>query len=154
MATTGNAARVCHVMVVDDEEQIDEYIQEVLRKRGYSSASFRDPLRALDYFIENAEKVDLVVSDIVMPEMDGIQLARRVAEIRENIPIILLSGYSDRLVDGLSLPNVKALLDKPVLKIDLVQAVEGAIQSRGHRKEANNIEVAGLQTRQNSRPKG
>jgi len=154
MATTGTAARVCHVMVVDDEEQIDEYIQEVLRKRGYSSASFRDPLRALDYFIENAEKVDLVVSDIVMPEMDGIQLARRVAEIRENIPIILLSGYSDRLVDGLSLPNVKALLDKPVLKIDLVQAVEGAIQSRGHRKEANNIEVAGLQTRQNSRPKG
>ncbi len=73
----GDATKVCHVLVVDDEEEIEEYVREVLRRRGYSSSSFRDPLRALDYFIENAEKVDLVVSDIVMPEMDGIQLAQR-----------------------------------------------------------------------------
>jgi two-component system, cell cycle sensor histidine kinase and response regulator CckA len=127
-----DATKVCHVLVVDDEEEIEEYVREVLRRRGYSSSSFRDPLKALDYFMENAEKVDLVVSDIVMPEMDGIQLAQRVAEIREDIPIILLSGYSDRLVEGAALPNVKALLDKPVLRTDLVQAVEGIIQSCRH----------------------
>ncbi len=128
----GDATKVCHVLVVDDEEEIEEYVREVLRRRGYNSSSFHDPLKALGYFMENPEKVDLVVSDIVMPEMDGIQLAQKMAEIRGDIPIILLSGYSDRLVEGASLFNVKALLDKPVLRTDLVQAVEGIIQSCRH----------------------
>jgi two-component system cell cycle response regulator CpdR len=137
MGTTRDAARICHILVVDDEEQVEEYIREVLTQRGYNSTSFCDPLQALDYFIENADNVDLVVSDIVMPEIDGIQLAQRVAEIRQDTPIILLSGYSDKLVDGASLPNVKALLDKPVLRTDLVQTVEGVISTCGRRRDGN-----------------
>ncbi len=128
--------KICLIVVVDDEVQVEEYVQLVLRRRGYETASFDDPSLALEFVFANSENIDLVVSDIAMPQIDGFELARRVREISEDIVVVLLSGYSEKLIDAASLPNVKAVLDKPVLKTDLVQAVEGAIQSCTRRKEA------------------
>jgi two-component SAPR family response regulator len=101
----------CFILVVDDERQVCEYIQAVLRRRGYKMASFQEPIQALEFLSANAEEVDLIVSDIVMPGIDGIELAKRAAHIRGDIPIILLSGYSKRLVDAASGPNVKVVLE-------------------------------------------
>lgn len=117
----------CIILVVDDEEMMEEYIQDLLRERGYEHASFMDPVKALEFFSKNADRVELVISDIRMPGIDGLELAKRAVEIKADVPIILLSGYSEKLPEAASLPNVRAVLEKPLLKTDLVQAVESVM---------------------------
>lgn len=115
------------ILVVDDEEQMVDYIETVLKRSGYDTVSFLDPVKALAFFTENAERVDLILSDITMPGMDGMELAQRVSRIRGDVAVILMSGYSDRLFGAASLPNIKAVLDKPVLKADLMEEVEKVV---------------------------
>ncbi len=121
-------------MIVDDEDGFRSYLDEVLRRQGYDTTTFGEPLKALDYLMNNAEHIDLILTDIAMVDMDGLELARRAARIRGKTPIILLSGYSERLVDGAALPNVRAVLDKPLLRTDLMQAIESVIPSYGNRR--------------------
>ncbi len=126
--------RVYRVLIVDDDEVLRSYLDEVLRRQGYDTVPFGDPLKALDYFKKNAELVDLILTDIVMLDMDGIELAKRAGRITRETPVILLSAYSERLLDGAALPNVRAVLDKPLLKTDLMHAIESVIPSHGNRR--------------------
>ncbi len=119
----------CSILVVDDEAEFVEYVETLLRRQGYGHTSFSDSRRALEFFSTHSESVDIIVSDIRMPGIDGIELARRAARIKKDISIILVSGYSEKLVEGSSLPNVKALLDKPVTKADLLKAIESVAET-------------------------
>ncbi len=127
------------VLVIEDQELFREYLEQVLRDRGYCTISFGEPFRALDYFIHNPEQVDLILTDVVMPYMDGIELTKRIAKVKRGTPVILLSAYSEQLIHGASLPNVKAVLDKPVLRNDLIQAIEDVIPSHGNRRGAKQL---------------
>ncbi len=88
------------VLVVEDQKIFREYMEQVLGGRGYSTISFGEPFKALDYFIRNPEQIDVVLTDIVMPYMDGIELAKRIAKIKRETPVILLSAYSEQLING------------------------------------------------------
>ena len=123
--------RAYRVLIVDDEQ--------VLRREGYDTVTFGQPLKALDYLTNNASEVDLILTDIVMLDMDGIELAKRAARITRETPVILLSAYSERLVDGAALPNVKAVLDKPLLRTDLMHAIESVIPSGQNRRGAKQL---------------
>ena len=115
--------RQCVVLVVDDEEAMEKYIQELLKQHDFEHTSFNDPVEALSFFEENFERVELIVSDIKMPGIDGVELARRAASIKPEIAVILLSGYNEVLPGAAVLPNVRAVLDKPLVRTDLIQAV-------------------------------
>ncbi len=130
----GKMAKPYFVMIVEDEEVFSDYIEQFLQGQGYKTATFGEPFKALDYFINHAEQVDLILTDIVMPYMDGIELAKRAARVRRETPVILISAYSEQLIDGAALPNVKVVLDKPILRTDLMQAVETVLPSRGNRR--------------------
>ncbi len=106
---------------------VEEYIEELLKAEGYEHASFTDPVEAIRYLAQNADRIDLLISDIRMPVVDGFELAKKAVEIKGGIGIILLSGYSEKLPQAATLPNVRAVLDKPLLKTDLIQAVKSAI---------------------------
>ena len=102
----------CLILVVDDEESVEAYINELLEHHDYDHVSFDNGEEALDFLSKHTDSVDLILSDIKMPCMDGIELAAKAAQIKPNIPIILISGYSDKLWEGMTAPNVKAVLDK------------------------------------------
>lgn len=119
----------CIVLVVDDEQMMEEYIEELLQRYGYEHQSFTSPAEALEFFSVHRDEVDLIISDIKMPAIDGFELTRKAALMRPDIPVILLSGYSETLPDAATLPNVRALLEKPLLKTDLLQAVEGVLKT-------------------------
>lgn len=120
--------RRCVVLVVDDEKMMEEFIEELLQSRGYEHVSFTDPAEAIRFLARNADRIDLMISDIRMPVIDGIELAKKAVEIKNDIPIILLSGYSEKLPQAATIPNVRAVLEKPLLKTDLIQAVESIIK--------------------------
>ena len=83
------------VMVVDDEEELSELYMELLKGSGFNSVSFTDPLLALKHFSSNPEQYSLVLTDLKMPEIDGIQLAKRIREHSSQVKILLITAFND-----------------------------------------------------------
>lgn len=69
------------VIVVDDEMELSVLFKEFLTKEGYNPISFSDPLMALEYFKETFDKHSLIITDMRMPGMSGIELAKRLGNL-------------------------------------------------------------------------
>jgi CheY-like chemotaxis protein len=119
------------VLVVDDEELLEQYIQTVLDQHGYTSASFTDPVKALGFFRHRHDEVEMVITDIKMPGIDGIELARQMMAIEPDIPVVFVSSDADKLNEAKLLGSTRACFMKPVLGSDLVRCVEGLIGRAG-----------------------
>src|SRR5688500_2987892 len=81
------------VMVVDDEEELVNLFKELLKESGLNSVSFTDPLLALEDFKRSPEMYTLVLTDLRMPEMDGLQLAKKLREYNPDVKILLITGF-------------------------------------------------------------
>ena len=83
------------IVIVDDEEMVLTSLKSFLNlETEYDVVSFKDPLEALEYIKDN--DIDLVVSDYLMPEMDGISFLGEVRQVRPDVPRIILTGYADK----------------------------------------------------------
>ncbi len=79
---------------------------------------------ALEAFRSNPASFDLVISDMSMPQMTGIQLAGKIRSIREDIPIIICTGFSEKMNDSIMKETgIKGLLMKPVVKSDMAREI-------------------------------
>ena len=83
------------VLIADDEDDVRESIREALEHYGYTVLTAGDPTTALLLAQRNAEDLDLVLTDLVMPDMNGRELSRRLAAIAPDLPVIYMSGQSD-----------------------------------------------------------
>jgi len=112
------------IMVVEDEEPILRLAVTALERQDYAVQAFQDPQEALAAFCDDPAAIDLVVTDQTMPGLTGLELAREMSAIREDLPVIICSGYSAtfREEDARAL-GVRAYLSKPVPLAELVAAV-------------------------------
>ena len=90
----GNGERI---LFVDDETQLVDIASQVLEKLGYQVTAFTSSLEALDAFQNNPNGFDLVATDYTMPKMMGTQLAGKIKQIRPDVPVLLITGFSDRV---------------------------------------------------------
>ena len=81
------------VMVVDDEPEIANLYSEFLQRSGFNSTSFIDPLLALEHYNQNPNRYSLVITDLCMPSLDGIRLAKRIREFDAKIKILLITAF-------------------------------------------------------------
>jgi CheY-like chemotaxis protein len=88
----GEAPEAGVILVVDDESGIVGTIAEILARRGYAVLEATDPREALG--IVRSRRVDLLLTDVVMPVMNGLELARRVREARPAVKIVFMSAYA------------------------------------------------------------
>jgi CheY-like chemotaxis protein len=104
-------------MIIDDEEQLLNMLAETLNGLGYQAFPFVKPIDALQAFEENPAGFDLVVTDQTMPHMTGIYLASRIRQVRNDIPVVLMTGY-DQLEDPKKLEalGIQTVLLKPFKK--------------------------------------
>ncbi len=86
-----------NIIVFDDEDMILDLVEKFLKKEGHSVVAFNNVLKGLDYFKENYSSIDLVITDMTMPDMSGDALAEEIKKISSSTPVLLSSGYSDRL---------------------------------------------------------
>ena len=111
------------ILVVDDEPQILRVLRRGLEGKGYEVAAAPDAPTALD--ILKATRADLLITDLRMPEMDGIELARRAAELDPDIKIMFITGFAAVALNSDSqAPKNAKVLSKPVHLRELVNEVQ------------------------------
>ena len=82
-----------HVLLVEDEVEVRQFAVRALKRQGYRVLEAADGVEALDLMAENKGKIDIVVSDVVMPEMDGPSLFKELRKRNPSIKVIFVSGY-------------------------------------------------------------
>lgn len=119
------------IMVVDDEESVRFLLQEFLARAGHRPTSFASPKTALEAFRRSPAAWDMVITDLTMPGGTGLDLASQLRAIRQDIPIILCTGQSERVdAERLAALAIDASLRKPLLQQDLVRAVNRVLAER------------------------
>jgi len=104
------------VFFVDDELALVNLFKETLTEAGYTVTTFTDGASAFKKFTENAEDCEILIADIAMPELNGIQLAQKCRQVSPDLPIILYSGFSDATIQKNCRDiGINRLLIKPVL---------------------------------------
>lgn len=116
------------ILVVDDEPGVRKVAARMLRSMGYAVIEAGDPRDALALAEVEANSVDVLITDLVMPGMDGRALARRLTARRPGLPVVYMSGYSPETIfrDGL-LEEGTPFLAKPFQREDLAQRVRAAL---------------------------
>ena len=119
------------IIIVDDELELATLFQEFLRKEGYDVVSFTDPVVALEYFKETADKHSLIITDLRMPGICGIDLAKNIRMINSKIKIFLMTAFDvqdleDR--DDFKIASIDRLLQKPILFSDLSIMINDALK--------------------------
>jgi CheY-like chemotaxis protein len=117
------APRTMSVLIVDDEESVRKFVERVLREAGYTTATASDGPEAIE-LASTLEPLDILVTDLMMPQMTGDELARRMRMTRPSLKVLYLTGFSDRLFkEKVTLWQDEAFLEKPCSVKGLVQAV-------------------------------
>ena len=111
------------VLIVDDEQSVRKFVERVLGEAGYTTTSASDGPEAIEAAAK-LENFDILVTDVMMPQMTGDELARRLRVGRPSLKILYLTGFSDRLFkEKVTLWADEAFLDKPCSVKGLLQAV-------------------------------
>jgi CheY-like chemotaxis protein len=117
------------VMIVDDERALVALAEETLAELGYEPVGFDSSLAALEAFRAEPKRFDLVLTDETMPDLTGIGLAREIRQLRPEISIILMSGYSGpQLSERAQSVGVIDVLRKPLIRRDIAEPVARALQ--------------------------
>jgi two-component system, cell cycle sensor histidine kinase and response regulator CckA len=118
-------------MVVDDEKDIRLLVKELLENMGYTVKPCEDGIQALSVFQNAPLEVDLVITDMTMPNMSGDELAERLIQIRKDIPVILCTGYSEQISEDQALDvGIARYMAKPILNQDLVKVAREVLDQK------------------------
>jgi len=113
-----------HVLLVDDEEQLRALAERMLKKKGYEVTLAADGEEALGIFQEKQQKIDVVFTDLGMPGMPGKEVAKRIKEIKSDVPIVAVTGYVETEdIDALEEYGITSIIKKPFSYSELLDKV-------------------------------
>ncbi len=122
------------ILLVDDEEQIVRMVQIILERLGYQISAHLRSTEALAAFRASPGSFDLVVTDMSMPEMTGEQLAAELMRIRWDIPLILCTGFSEKInAQRAEAMGIKGFVMKPVVTAELAAMVRKVLDESGQK---------------------
>jgi DNA-binding NtrC family response regulator len=111
------------ILVIDDDEDILNLFGDFLKKEGYDVNSFLDPLKALEEIHRRPQRYSIIITDVRMPGISGIELIRRICKINHDIKVIIISAFE---LNGEDLRNIRYdnFMEKPVHMQYLAQTIE------------------------------
>jgi PAS domain S-box-containing protein len=119
------------VLLIDDDKTVAAMTEQMLKSLGYKVVVKTDSLSALDSFKNNPDAYDIVMSDQVMPNLTGINLAEKLLEARADIPIIIMTGFSEKInAEQVYKMGIKGYLDKPVIKKNIAELVRKILDNK------------------------
>ena len=121
-----------HILLVDDEAVISSIERQILERLGYTVCEINSSLDALEEFKANPDRYDLLISDMSMPHMTGDVLAREMLSIRPDLPIIICTGFSERINEDLAREmGIRGFLMKPITISALAHEVRRVLDDYG-----------------------
>ena len=112
------------ILLVDDDEQVRLVARSILQRHGYRVIDAKHAGEALLYCEQHPGTIDLLVTDVVMPQMSGPDLAKRLAKDRPDMRVLCMSGYTDESVSQRGIPGTEmAYLQKPITPESLTRKV-------------------------------
>ena len=112
------------ILLVDDEDVLIDMNKRYLERFGYKVTGFSDSLKALTYFQQNSDAFDIVVTDMTMPNLTGLDLIREIMQIKSNIKTVLCSGYSSAVTEEKTRAyGINGFLTKPFLPKVLTEII-------------------------------
>ncbi len=116
------------ILLVDDEEMIVKMEKQMLERLDYQVTIGIGSVEALNLFKENPDTFDLIVSDMTMPDMTGLQLAGKIKSIRNDIPIIICTGFSDQINEKtFKKLGIQGYVMKPVIKREIAKTIRDVL---------------------------
>ena len=115
------------IAVVDDESDIAQMFTEALKSNGYRAKAFTDPLVAFDQICSDHSSYGLVLSDVRMPTLSGIELATKLREKYKEIKIILMSAYETEYIRICIMKNIDYFVSKPAHIEKVLGIIENVI---------------------------
>jgi len=122
-----------HILVVDDEPAVLKLITALLKTRGYKTLGAANGEEAFALFKQHKDDLRLVITDVVMPEMGGVELAVQIRSLRPNLPVLFVSGFCEKI--PASLKQCEAL-DKPFKFQELLKKIDNILTSASQRAES------------------
>lgn len=120
------------ILIADDESELLEALGKYHQRLGFKTLLASDGKEALKVFREHSEKVDLVLLDMTMPRMCGKELHRKIMETHPSMPAIIMSGYSEKKIEGDFRKNESlAFIKKPFRFADLKKIIRKMLGSKG-----------------------
>lgn len=116
----GNRQRI---LLVDDEVALTAVFERMLKRLNYEVTVTNNPQEAIALFQKEPGHYHLLITDLTMPQMDGLNLARQVHDIRPELPIMLVSGYCALTTENLRAAGICELVEKPVSLAAIAEAI-------------------------------
>jgi PAS domain S-box-containing protein len=118
------------ILLVEDDETVRELASEILANNGYTVLEARNGVDALDIYEEQADEIDMLVTDVVMPQMGGKELAEKLAEVAPKLKLLFLSGYTSTAIVQQGILDVDTnFLQKPFTPVEFAGKVRALLDS-------------------------
>ncbi|GAX59508.1 PAS/PAC sensor hybrid histidine kinase [Candidatus Scalindua japonica] len=112
------------ILVVDDNEDVTKIMKQMLESLGYKVDIYKISIEALKAFHKQPDKYDLLISDLTMPKMTGLDLSEKIQKLHPGFPIIIITGYCDTLTkDTQREYGIKKIIKKPIMMEELAKTV-------------------------------
>ena len=121
--------RLYSVMLVEDNEQVRTTLANTLERFGFRVSSFASAIEFLQWLEQNDKTMDIVLSDVVMPNMSGPALWQQMQKTHPKLPFIFLTGYADEAVNKYNVPS-ELILNKPVAPKQLKESLLSILNQR------------------------
>ncbi len=119
------------ILLVDDEAMIIDVMTQFLSQLGYQTTSMTDSIAALETFRSQPDQYDLMITDMTMPKLSGIQLTQAMREIRNDIAVIICTGFSEQIsVERSKELGIQAFIMKPVVMGEMAKTIRNVLD--GH----------------------
>ena len=119
------------IMVVEDEKELASLFKAFLEKMGYDTVTFTDPIVALQFFRQGTKEFSLILTDLRMPEMLGLELAAEISKFNDKIKIILITAFmvEDLMIgETYKFAKINEIVQKPVKIATLREIIDNVLQ--------------------------
>jgi two-component system cell cycle sensor histidine kinase/response regulator CckA len=117
------------ILFVDDDENVLSAFEDTLSSRGYKVFAASDPVEALDLFKRMSSEIALVITDIVMPKIDGRELIRQMRSFQPDVKILAVSGNMKYVAEKEDIKEIAGFLQKPFESRDLLAVIRRILDS-------------------------
>lgn len=124
-ASTPKNSNIRHILFIDDESSIVDMASQILEQNDYTVTCFTDGNDALEHFRQQPHQFDLIITDLTMPAIAGTELATKLSAINPNIPIVLSTGFTEKITSASCEQwGISTVINKPFTIHDLLATIE------------------------------